>query len=389
MVWTAAKPSAMPGKTSILAPIGILAGGIIGAGMFSLPFVFVSSGALIGLIYLLLAAGAYTVIHLMYADIILRTPGRHRFAGYVARYLGAGPFWLSVLMVVIEMILVLTIYLLLSQGFSTLIIGAVSPLTAIAIFWILGSIAIFFNIKRLALSEGLVTLAMIGIIAVLFGFSLVYGGGVKNIPLIGQWGSFLLPLPAILFALSGRVAIPSVIDWFKSEQQVHPKAIKKAIVVGTVLPALVYALFVYGVMTLSGQVSADGVSGLLGVLPGQLLLLIGILGWLSLWSSYILVGLDIERTLAEDLRVPTFLRLVLVVFAPLLLYLLGIQNFLALISIVGGVFLSLEGIFVMAIWRRINKQNGKGGVLIPKTATPFLTAFLLIIFFGALVALAF
>ncbi len=389
MVWTAVKPSAMFGKTNILPPIGILAGGIIGAGMFSLPFVFASSGTLIGLIYLILAAGAYTIIHLMYADIILRTPGRHRFAGYVARYLGAGPFWLSVLMVVIEMILVLTIYLLLSQGFSSLIIGAVSPLTAIAIFWILGSVAIFFNIKRLALSEGLVTIAMVAIISVLFGFGVIHGKGIGSIALFGQWHSLLLPLPAILFALSGRVAIPSVIDWFKSEKQSNPRTIKKAIIIGTVLPALVYALFIYGVMSLSGQISADGVSGLIGALPDQLLLLIGILGWLSLWSSYILVGLDVERTLADDLKVPVLLRLILVVFTPLLLYLLGIQNFLTLISIVGGVFLSLEGIFVMAIWRRINKQNGKGGVLISKAATPFLTTFLLIIFFGALVALGF
>jgi len=53
----------------------ILAGTILGAGMFSLPFVFTNAGSLLFVIFLILVTAICTVTHLAYGESLLRTEG--------------------------------------------------------------------------------------------------------------------------------------------------------------------------------------------------------------------------------------------------------------------------------------------------------------------------
>ena len=121
---------------------------------------------------------------------------------------------------------------------------------------------------------------------------------------------------------------------------------------GTIAPAVVYAVFVLGVLLLSGAVSEDAISGIAGALPRWALLVIGALGVISLWSSYIVIGMDVKDILSYDFRAPKIVSALLVVIAPMALFMAGFQSFLALVGVAGGVFLALEGIFIVAMWKR-------------------------------------
>ena len=57
---------------NFIVAIALLAGTIIGAGIFSLPYVFKVVGFWVGVLCLVLFTGVYTVIHLMYAAVIKR-----------------------------------------------------------------------------------------------------------------------------------------------------------------------------------------------------------------------------------------------------------------------------------------------------------------------------
>lgn len=348
-----------------LLPIGLLSGAIIGAGVFALPFVFRASGLTWGIILLILAALVYVFLHLMYADMIIRTPGEHRFVGYTKIYLGDIPSWMSIWITVIEMIFVLTVYLVISASFANLLISLGSNLEKILIFWFLGSVAIFLTLRRIAFLEFLITFGITLIIFVIFisGFK-----NFLNLPLFEFSDTFyqaLLPLPPLLFALSGRVAIPSVINYFKGQPN-SPRLIKKTIVFGTILPAIVYALFVFGVLGLSLDVTEDAVSGLIGQVPATVLFLVGVLGLISLFSSYIIVGLDVNSILRLDLKFPHWLRFLAVVLGPLIIYFSGFQQFLMLVSFVGGIFLVFEGFFIISMWLKANKTLTKPPILLKK-----------------------
>lgn len=363
-------------------PLGVLAGGIIGAGVFSLPYMFSRSGLLVGFFYLAVAAAVYSVIHLLYADLMLRTPGEHRFVGYANLYLGRPFFYLGIVMAIIQMLFVLTIYLILSVRFTDLAVPGGSEMAKLLIFWLLGSFAIFMKLKRLALSEALVTVGIVAIILIIFGVGVVHLPSLKDLPLIASGASLLLPLPAILFALSGRVAIPAVLSYVKlkhGEARAAHKITKRIIIWGTLLPAIVYGLFVLGTLGITPSPTDDAVTGLVGLAPVFLVLLVGLLGWLSLWSSYILVGLDVSRTLQHDLKISHFWRVTLVVFGPIVFYLAGFNNFITLISFVGGILLSIEGILIVAMWVMANHRNSVPPILL-KRKHGLLMVFLVVVF---------
>src|SRR3989344_7888976 len=103
--------------------ISLLSGTIIGAGLFALPFVFKTAGLSAGFFYLATAAFAYVLIHLLYADLVIRTEGEHRFVGYAKIYLGRAAFLPAALMTIVQMLVVLAIYVILSKSFSGLIIA--------------------------------------------------------------------------------------------------------------------------------------------------------------------------------------------------------------------------------------------------------------------------
>ena len=71
-----------------LEGVFILAGMIIGVGMFAVPFSFAAAGFWLGALELILLSCAVLILHLLYGKIVLATPEFHRMPGYVRRHLG-------------------------------------------------------------------------------------------------------------------------------------------------------------------------------------------------------------------------------------------------------------------------------------------------------------
>ena len=194
-----------------------------------------------------------------------------------------------------------------------------------------------------------------GIVAIIFALFVVAAPYVATIParaLAPHWSAWFLPFAPVLFALSGRVAIPSLVRYVR-ELSHDVSGLRTIIGWGTVIPAFVYGVFVVGVVALSPVVSDDAVTGLIGAVSPLMLAALGLLGLLSLLSSYVVVGLDVSNILEYDFRVPRIVRVAGVVGIPLAAYLLGLQQFIALISFTGGIFLSLEGILIAWMWLRL------------------------------------
>lgn len=70
-----------------------------------------------------------------------------------------------------------------------------------------------------------------------------------------------------------------------------------------------------------------------------------------------MIGINVKDILSEDLKVPKFISALVALFAPLIIYFLGVQDFLGVISFTGSIFLGLEGIFVIAMWRKAFPEN--------------------------------
>lgn len=350
----------MTGKIkNFLTATGLLVGTIIGAGVFSLPYLFKFSGFSIGLVYLGLATVAYILLYGMYADIIIATPGEHRFVGYARIYLGKWAGRLGILMTIVQSILVLTVYLILSESFANLFFPQTAGITKIVIFWFLASVVILLGVKKIARLELWITLGMLGIFAVLLIFGIKNIGAFPISNFVPVWGNLLLPFGAILFALSGRAAIPGVVSAMggSSSGGQSGASVKKVIFWGMVIAALIYAIFAFSTIAVSTLVTKDAITGLRLSLPLPVSRLLGLLGILALISSYIAIGFDADKSLELDLDFPWWLRFIIVMFGPLALYFAGLNDFLRGIGLAGGIFVALEGIFIVWMWLKMKGRK--------------------------------
>lgn len=355
----------------IILPISLMTGAIIGAGMFSLPYLFHQTGIFLGLAILVILTAVVTIIHLLYADIIVQTNGDHNFIGYTKKYLGPVASKVAFFMSIVEMLVVLVIYLILSGKFAATLIQSYGSLypsppvisIAVLIFWLAGSIAIFWNLKEMSLIQFLITASMIIIVGFVLGFG-IFNGGLEKLflefssPAGGfKFGNLFILIGPILFSLSGRVVIVEVVRYFSPKRPLLE--IRQAIIWGTVIPAIVYGFFILSVLSLSSIVSSDAISGLVGALPPLLVMAFSALGLLAIWTSYIAVGFDINNILKVDLKLSNLKSGLIVVILPALLYFSGLNDFIFLISLVGGLFLTLESIFIVKMWRKLNKKGNE------------------------------
>jgi amino acid permease len=370
---------------NILLPASMLAGTIIGAGIFSLPFVFQKSGLLAGLLLLLIFAFIYALVYFIYADIVLRTEGEHRFVGYAKMYLGNPGFLAAVFLGLVQLFFILTVYLILAPSFTGLIFGG-SYLSHFLFFWFISSLIVLLNTKRIAGLEFLIVLGMSLIILLIF-----FSGIGKIDPVYLYDFNFSLNSLAVvgpaLFALAGIMAVPEIVAYFR--ESVSPlKFLKRSLLLGSFLPVLAYTAFILGIIGLSKNVSEDAVSGLIGNAPVWLILSLGVLGFLALTSAYALIGLNIKHTLEYDFSLPRWLSKILVVFVPPVLYFLGFNGFVGTVSLIGSVFIPLEIILLIFIWRRVDKIKPTDDFFnrnFTKISLPFLLAIFLIVLFCVII----
>ncbi len=334
------------------ASVTILAGTIIGAGVFSLPYIFREVGFLRGVLYLVFFACVYFVIHSMYAATLETNAGNHQFFFYAKRFLKKPFSGIAPWVILGELILVLAVYLILVPTFVSLVFGS-NNVVLLIVFWFLGSIFIFARLKWLGLAEFVGAIGIVAIIFTLFLTGILKGSAFSlssksNFNLL----TFLLPFGPLLFSLSGRPAISKVVEEHKKASAIGRSfSLRKSIFLGTFIPAALYFLFAFGVLRLNPNITPETLNGL-NFLSQPLLFLLGCMGLLTIWTSYFMVAINIKDTLVVDLGWKRGIAAIFIFALPLALYFAGFQNFISAISLTGGIFLGLEGMFVTAMWHR-------------------------------------
>lgn len=338
----------------LIIPALLLSSLIIGAGMFSLPYLFSQAGLIVGFLYLALFALIFSAIHLMYAEIISSTGEDHRFVGYAKKFLGSLGFYASFITTLIGLLATLLIYVALSSSFIQVIAPALGESLSAAIFWAFGAIPVILGIKKISELGFAATVAMIAAIFVIFFY------GIRNFELASLGfinpANIFLPYAAVLFSLGGRSAISSIKKYLESAN-ISLKWFNFAIFLGTIIPAILYGLFVIGILGLAGaNPSPDSLTGLEN-LPYGLLSAIAILGIMALWTSYIFLGLEFRGILLKDFNFSALASGLLVTALPIGLYFAGLNDFLILIGVAGGVLLAAESILVVLMWLKIKNRS--------------------------------
>ena len=190
--------------------IAILVGMIIGAGVFTLPYLSLKSGIAPTLILLALVGILITYIHLLYGELSLRTEKPCGLPGYVDIYLGpkAKKFVLFTTLLTFSISL-LILLLLASQFLTTLLSQLGVNLASPWIFTILWLVISFITLydSRLAVKANFILSFVLVAIFCFISFKSVPFIQMTNLVSV-HWLGFFLPYGIIFYALNGLAAVP-------------------------------------------------------------------------------------------------------------------------------------------------------------------------------------
>ena len=367
-------------KLYLFQAIAVLIGTIIGAGILGIPYVFEKAGFLTAVAMLAIITFAMVAISLMFGEITLRTFGRHQISGYVEKYLGK--FWKR--FVSIFLIISITGALLayfIGLGDVVAVIFGGEPLIWAILFYLIGAFFLYFGIH---LIKNLEFIMILGIVAVVFVILLMTVNRLNFSGLTDfNLAKIFLPYGVILFACADWVAIPEAREILIGRE----KLLKKALFFGSLIPAIIYLIFAWLTVSVTGSITTPIATVGLGQAMGQsIIIIINIFAFFTIFTSLLTLGLALKEMYDYDFKLKHHFAWFLTVAAPLVFYFLGLRNFIEILSLVGALGLGLEGlVYVVAYWQARKFGERQPEYILSKPFAVFASIFLPIIFLGGLI----
>lgn len=340
--------------------VATLIGTIIGVGIFGLPYAFAKAGFFIGLVQLILLGAVVILVQLMFGEIILRTKEKHNLPGYIDKYLGKRWETMISISVLVSIFGSMVAYILVGGTFLKSFFGHFGLMTGapesafFVIFWLLLTSFILFGLKIIEMIEFGMTIFLLIIISVIVIFSFPYLNTANLFIFNGM--DFFLPYGVILFALSGTVAITEIREILVGQE----KKIRPAIILGVLVPIIVYALFTFIVVGITGSFTTEeAMAGLNNIVGGPIYALGIIFGILAIATSYITLGYYLYETFLYDFGINRNLSHLMIAVIPITFVLFGWRNFIGIIGFLGAVMGGFEIIAMILAYLKAKKVGDR------------------------------
>lgn len=318
----------------------------IGAGILSIPFVVAQLGIIFGLIFILGIGLLMAAVHLMVAELVLRTKNRLEITGIVRKYAGAVPSYLAAFVFLALHIGALVAYLI-GEGESLAALFGGLPL-----FWAIGFLFVGFLILRRGTKAVAEYDFLIGLIVLVV---LIFMSGVgfyfAQQPILFPSGQLIwwMPYGVLLFAFHSVAAIPEAGVIMNGDV----KAMRRAVLVSSLSPIFFYSLFAVAIILVTGLNTTEVATIGLGAAVGRWLVVVGnvfAVGAMSI--SFLTLGEAVRRTFQWDFSLPARVALGLALGIPLLIYFAGAREFVKVIAWAGSIFGSIEiGLLIFTYYR--------------------------------------
>jgi len=346
----------------ILYALATLSGTIIGVGLFSLPSITLQVGIWVMLAYFLVLGVLVILVHYFFGEVALNTPDYLRLPGFAKIYLGKPGQIIAFISGILGLIGALLACLIVGGEFLT---GLLSPIFGgsyvfyVLIYFLIGAILIYGGIKFIGRVEfwGLVLFFVVLIFIFIKGLPVF---DIKSLLMIHDSGfkiqNLFLPYGAILFSLWGAALIPEAEEMLKEDK----KLLKKIIPISILIPIFVYLFFIFLILGLTGlQTTPSALTGLKNVLGDGIVGLGLFFGVITTFTSFIALGLTLKKIFNYDLKIAHPFSWFIACFIPLILFVLGFQNFIQVISFVGGVMLGVDGILIVLMYHKLKVKKAK------------------------------
>ncbi|MDP2648049.1 MAG: aromatic amino acid transport family protein [Candidatus Yanofskybacteria bacterium] len=335
----------------------VLVGTMVGVGVFGIPFVFAKAGFFVGLAFLVFTAFVTYLANLLMAEIILRTHAPHQLTGYASKYIGPSGKRLMLLTNTMAILGALLAYLIVAGEFLNNIFSQfiyIQPELYSILFWFAASLVMLLRFRTTAWIEFFLTGLFIFVILMVAGLG---ASKVRLANLMTFTPEFwFLPYGVLLFAFSGITSIP--IQRHVLEDKEH--YLRKSILAATLLVAVLYLLFAFIIVGVSGEVTTpDAFSGLFDTLGSSVIILGSIFGVLTISTSYLMLSKALFDVFQLDYGLPKKWSWSLISLPPIGLFIAGFRTFIDTINIVGSVAIGLEMILLIFIFVQAKSRGDR------------------------------
>ncbi len=364
----------------LLQAVSTMIGTIVGAGILGIPYVFSKAGFWTGVAVLAVITLAMVFMKLMFGEVTLRTYGKHQVSGYVEKYLGK--FWKDLTSVILILAVsgsILAYFIGIGEVLTEIFGG--SQLTWGLGFYFLASIFLYFGLKLIKNIELIFTGIIFLIILVILFLSQQHFelGNLANF----DFSKLLIPYGVVLFACSGMMAVPEVRKILIRREYLF----KKSILLGVLIPSIIYLIFAWIVVGVTGSNTTEIATVGLGRIMGYKIIIIGnIFAFFTMSTSLLTSGLGLKETFNFDFKIKHFWSWLLTVIIPLFIYILGMKNFIQILGLVGALGFGVNGvIYIFTYWFARKKSERHPEYILPKKLTMIVSVLLSLIFVGGLV----
>ncbi len=163
-----------------------------------------------------------------------------------------------------------------------------------------------------------------------------------------------IPYGVILFAFVGAAAVPEM----KEVLRRNKKELKKSIIIGSLIPLIMYALFAFAVVGVFGGNVTEVATVGLGLEFGKVIVIFAnLFAVFAMTTSFLGLGLALREVYDYDYKLNERLSWVLACFVPLIVFLLGFKSFIKVIGLTGIFAGGLEGILIVLMLWNAKKRS--------------------------------
>jgi amino acid permease len=346
-------------KGKYLLAIFTLIGTIVGAGIFGLPYIASKAGLFLTLLYMVIVVIVASLMHLFFAEIILRTKDRLLLPGLTKKYLGKKAEIIVVISLIVGLTGSLFAYITLSGSFLKILTNSfinISENILAVVAWVFLSLLVLFGIKTISKVE--LTLNLLFIVAIIgFLFFSFPKMGINNyIPF--NFDNLFLPFGVVMFSFFGWSAIPCILTILKTPKE--RSKIKKVVGISLGISFLIYIIFILTVVGISGGgTTQDSFTGLIPLLGQNIVFLGALFGLITCATSYIVIASYFRDTLTFDFDLSLPLAFSIACGLPLLLVFSGIIHFIEALALIGSFMGMVEGVIIILIFKKIRKVGNR------------------------------
>ncbi|MEK7644377.1 MAG: aromatic amino acid transport family protein [Patescibacteria group bacterium] len=342
-------------QISLFEAVALILSGTIGAGILSIPYAVAKSGLLIGIIYIIGLGILMISLNTMLGFIAVNTAHQYQLPGLAKVYLGKYAGYIMSAISYLMFFSVLVVFII-GEGNALSALFGGSEFYWSIIFFLFASIFTIFGLRTVKVAE---LFLMFGILFVVVILSFIAWPQTELAHYSGVNLQFLaLPYGVILFAFYGAASIPEAYSLLKNRET----DFKRAIRIAGAIVILVYLLFTLLALGVTGEGTTEIATIGLGAKLGRSVNIFGnIFAALIMGTSFLMSGISLRDSLSWDYSVKPWLATTAVCVLPISIFLLGMREFIGLIDIIGGVFVSAELLMIILIYFKVRKKIGLKG----------------------------